>query len=338
MRILVVTNMYPSAAQPACGTFIEQQVVGLRQRGVEVEVLYLNRLREGKRVYSKMLPILEQAIARYHPDLVAVMYGGIMAYQVTRMVTDRPVVVSFCGSDLLGENFSGVWRKWITRFAVSFSRRAAAIADGIIVKSANLRQALSRRISDSKVRIIPNGVDMQMFRPMDQQECQSALGWSGGGHVLFAANTRDPVKRPELAYAAVQNLQAAGVPVVLEEMRAVEHSIVPVWLNASDALLLTSRQEGSPNIVKEALACNRPVVSMDVGDVAERIGGIQGCHLAAPFVEDVVEKLRLIFKGPRQVRSRESMEKLSLEAVSHQLADFYGEVLDRRHKTDRVYA
>src|SRR6266550_497726 len=107
MRILAVTNMYPCAEFPASGVFIEQQVAGLRSIGVEVRVLFVNRRVEGPLAYYRFGSRLRAAICEFAPDLVHAMYGGVMAEQISREPRLPPLVVTFHGSDLLGENLSG---------------------------------------------------------------------------------------------------------------------------------------------------------------------------------------------------------------------------------------
>jgi glycosyltransferase involved in cell wall biosynthesis len=330
MRVLAVTNMYPTARDPGCGTFVEQQVEGLRQRGVEVQVLYLDRREKGMGVYFRMGPALKNAVSEFRPDLVASMYGGVMAHQVLKH-SGLPMVVSFCGTDLLGERCSGFFRRAVTRASVQCSHRVAARADGVVVKSANLLNALPHGKARCTVAVIPNGVDFERFRPMDRLKCLNQLGWDPAVfHVVFAAGTGDPVKRPELARSAVNRLVASGVPAELHFMKGVAHDKVPVWLNAANALLLTSLQEGSPNIVKEALACNRPVVSVNVGDVAERISKVAGCHLAEATSEDLATKLELVRYRTAQVNGRNATQHLSLPAISKQLSEFYSMIVERR--------
>src|SRR4051812_40869478 len=115
MRILVVTNMYPSLQSPANGVFVEQQVLGLLAAGVQVRVVFVDRRREGAMAYYRMTPIIGAAVKEFNPDLIHVMYGGVMADQITRMPGLPPVIVTFHGSDLLGENLSGLCRKIISR-------------------------------------------------------------------------------------------------------------------------------------------------------------------------------------------------------------------------------
>jgi teichuronic acid biosynthesis glycosyltransferase TuaC len=328
LRILAVTNLYPTPEAPSSGTFVERQITGIREIGLDVDVMFLNRLQKGMGVYRGLGQQLRARIANYQPDLVHVMYGGAMADAVTRAIADRPTVVSFCGSDLLGEPLSGILRKLIAGYGVMASCRAARRAYGIVVKSQNLQDALPEDVDRSKVRIIPNGVDLERFKPLNRDKCRKRLGWSDHRfHVLFPATSGDPLKRPDLAKAAVEVSNLSGIQAEMHQLRGVPHEEVPIWLNASDVVLLTSLHEGSPNIVKEALACNIPVVSVDVGDVRERIDGIEGCYLAVPEPGDLAAKLQMVHAGSRRVASRTKIQELSLERVALQLKGFYSEVL-----------
>lgn len=329
MKILAVTNMYPTPERPFFGTFIEQQVKGLREAGVEVEVLYADRRREGVRVYWTLRRAIREKMDRRAPDLVHVMYGGVMAKQVTREVRTRPVIVSFCGSDLLGENLPGLFRKMMVAAGVRASRLAAIKAAGIVVKSRNLYDALPKHIERDRIRVISNGIDLNRFRPMDSRSCQKQLGWDPDRfHVLFPANTGTPRKRLWLAQAALEKAEERGVACQLHLLQGVPHEDVPVWINASDVVLLTSEHEGSPNVIKESLACDVPVVSVDVGDVAERIEGIEGCFIAGAKPEDLADRLGRVWKGKRRVQGRSRISELSLERVSERLLSFYQETLD----------
>ena len=328
LRVLAITNMYPSPELPWLGTFVEQQVTGLRSVGVETRVLYFNRKEEGPFIYYRMGRRIEEAASRFDPHLIHVMYGGVMAHRVTARPGAKPVVVTFHGSDLLGENLSGMLRKLLSHYGVWCSWRAARRARGIVVVSRNLEQALPGDVDRRKVRVIPCGIDQERFKPMDQGACRRNLGWEAGTfHVLFPANAGDPVKRPWLAQAAVQELRQRGVPAGLHMLSGVPYGDVPGWINASDVLILTSLHEGSPTVVKEALACGVPVVSVDVGDVAERISGIDGCHLAEAEPGDLALKLLEVWRRSRRVASGEAIQGLSLGNIAERLKGFYGELL-----------
>src|SRR4026208_1995036 len=100
LRMLAVTNIYPTPRAPAAGTFVEQQVLGLRRTGMDVDVLFVNRSEKGMSSYLTMGAELRDRIKNFQPDVVHVMYGGVLAQRVTSIVTDRPLIVSLCGSDL----------------------------------------------------------------------------------------------------------------------------------------------------------------------------------------------------------------------------------------------
>lgn len=329
VSILAITNMFPTDKNPASGVFVEEQINGLRAIGLKVEVFRVDRAGQGMSVYFRMRNSLNAAVQAFQPSVLHVMYGGVMADQVTRRNWQRPTVVTFHGSDLLGENQSGPWRRWISRYGVHCSLRAARNAQGVIVVSRRLRQALPPDLDDDKVRVIPCGINLDRFKPMNKDSCRKRLGWDDDFHVLFVSNNGDPVKRPWLATAAVNLLNASGESAELHIMQGIANSEAPVWMNAADVLLLTSAHEGSPTVVKEALACGLPVVSVDVGDVSERIEGIAGCHLAAADPKQLAAKMLSVKGDGNRVDAREQIKELGVQRVALHLEQVYSEVLSR---------
>ena len=326
MRVLAVTNMLPLPTSPRAGTFVEQQIEGLRRVGVEVEVVLVDRATGGPFAYRRAREALRRALAGASCDLVHVMYGGVLADRATRACGAIPTVVSFCGVDLLGADYGSLAYRARTALGVRASFRASHRADWIVVKSRNLERGLPSGIDRGIVTILPNGVDLDRFQPLDRESCRDDLGWSPQGfHVLHStSNRRDSKKRLDLAEAAVSRLRAGGVAAEIHGLHAVPHPLVPVWLNAADVLLFTSRaDEGSPNIVKEALACGRPVISVDVGDVAERLAGVAGCHIAEPDAGALAAKLRLVVAGERTSDGRRAMQELTIERVAERLVGVY---------------
>jgi glycosyltransferase involved in cell wall biosynthesis len=330
VKILAITNMYPSLQRPGSGVFVEQQIKGLLSRGLDVRVMFFDRRKEGASVYYRISALLQRQLADFAPDLVHVMYGGVMADQVTKQRGLPPTVVTFHGSDLLGENLSGLARKLISRYGVHCSRKAARRVEGIIVVGRHLLKALGAGIAATKVQVIPCGIDLERFKPLDQQQCRERLAWQPADfHVLFATSEGDPVKRPELARAAVGLLHGKYGDVKFHVLSGTPNSEVPYWLNAADVLLLTSKHEGSPTIVKEALACGLPVVSVPVGDVRERIAGIDGCHLAEPESEDLARKLELVYKIRQRLNCDEKLQDISNQTIAARLEHFYFDTLRR---------
>jgi len=336
MRILAITNMYPSAAFPGRGVFVQEQVKGLCAIGVEVRVLFVDRRQEGPMAYYRMRSKIGGAVAEFDPDAIHVMYGGVMADQVARRHHGCPLMVTFHGSDLLGENLSGWTRKMISRYGVYCSRRAAKAAEGVVVVARHLVGALKGAAAADNIHMIPCGIDLERFQPMDPLVCKQRLGWNTRSfHVLFASSNGDPVKRPWLAKAAIAQMSNADRPPELHYLTGISNAEVPVWLNASDALLLTSMHEGSPTVVKEALACGLPVVSVDVGDVAERIEGIEGCHLAQPQPADLAAKLCLVRQRGQRLDCGTRLKELSILSAAQKLKRCYEEITCERRAARR---
>jgi glycosyltransferase involved in cell wall biosynthesis len=337
MRILAITNMYPSAAFPGRGVFVEEQVKGLRAIGLEVRVLFVDRRQEGPMAYYRMGSQIDSAVAEFDPNAIHVMYGGVMADQVARRNHGHPLMVTFHGSDLLGENLSGWTRRMISRYGVYCSRRAARAADCVVVVARHLLGALNGAVSTDKVRVIPCGIDLERFKPMNPLLCKQKLGWRADSfHVLFASSNGDPVKRPALAKAAVAQMSNAPRPPELHFLTGIPNAEVPVWLNASDALLLTSMHEGSPTVVKEALACGLPVVSVDVGDVAERIKGIEGCYLAPAGAADLAATLCLVRQHGQRLNCGTRLNELSIVSVAQKLKRCYEDITCEGRAARRV--
>lgn len=323
MKVLAVTNMLPTPESPNAGRFIEQQIKALRRTGLELDVTLVNRQKEGMRAYINLRAMLKDALRRFNPDLVHVMYGGIMPCIVRYAIRDRPVVVTFHGSDLLGQPFERPVRRILSACGVLASQQAARQCDGVVAVAEHLVDKLPKEIPHRRIQIIPCGIDLDLFKPLNRRHCRQQLGWKQDDfHVLFQA-TGDPVKRPELAAAAVESLSKLGVKTELHYLRGVEYEHVPTWLNASDVLLVTSYHEGSPTIVKEALACNLPVVSVRVGDIPQRIQEIAGCYLSLPNAMELALMLKKVQMSASKIDGHSAVKDISLEACAGKLLEFY---------------
>jgi glycosyltransferase involved in cell wall biosynthesis len=325
--------MFPAPDAPQSGRFIEQQIVGLERLGLHLEVLFINRRKNGMRVYAGLPGLLKKAIARFKPDLIHVMYAGIMSRLVSHVVRDRPVLVTFHGSDLLGQPFERPLRRFLSACSVIASRQAARRCDGVIAVAEHLLKYIPENIPRSRIWVIPCGIDLSLFQHMDQALCRERLGWTRDTfHILFQ-NTGDPVKRPELANAAVERLKGLGVNADLHYLRGVAYDEVPIWHNASDVLLVTSHHEGSPTIVKEALACNLPVVSTPVGDVEERLAGVQPSAVVPPDADAIAQALKKTLLERKRSNGRKHVMHLGHDQVAQHLLGVYRAILEQRLRT-----
>ena len=327
MRILAVTNSYPTAEKPFQGTFIRSQVKGLREVGVDVTVLFIDRVKAGRAAYAALPKLLREEIGKAKPDAVHTMYGGIMAAIVARSI-DLPHIVSFCGSDLLGEVYRNPLKILTTQIGIKASHYSAKKSAAVIVKSLNLRRALPSSIPQEKIHTIPNGIDLEQFRPLDSMACRRRLGWDPSKfHLLFSGSSDLEIKGLGLAKRTLHELAALGVECEFHILRSVAHEDVPLWLNASNAFLLTSSHEGSPNIVKEAIACGTPIVSVDVGDVRERIRGIDGCSIVRADAKALALQIQAISRlGDFRADGFETIRPMSIQNIGRRILDVYRSV------------
>lgn len=324
MRILVVTVPLPSKDNPNTMAPLAHQVKSLRRLGVDVEVLEIEGIAKIK--YLQCRPRLGALAAR--ADLVHAHFGycGWLA----RSQFSRPVVVSFMGSDLFGTPTTAAGPLTpLSRLEVYLNRWFAGKMDAVIVKS----QKMAEVIAPVRAHVVPNGVDLDFFQPMARQDARMALGWpEGPRYVLFPGDPDNPGKGFPLAKAAVTRAAAQlSERTVLVPLKRVPPEQVPLHMNACQAMMMTSLSEGSPNVVKEAMACNLPVVSVPVGDVAELFANAEGYSISPRDPEALATALLATLSAERRVRGREALiEKgLDLMTVARRLVSIYTEVLQQ---------
>jgi glycosyltransferase involved in cell wall biosynthesis len=332
MRVLVLTAMYPSAERPSLGTFVREQVESLRRAGIEIEVMRI----EGTgtlRKYLRAGGALRARLRAERFDLVHAHYG--LAGMSARMQASCPVVVTYHGSDLLGEVAANGRYTWEGRFKVFLGQLAGLLATRCIVVSDLLQTRLWRR----DAAVIPMGVDLDLFRPLPQDEARRGLGLaSGRRYVLFLADPAVGVKRHDIARAAVDRLAASYPAVELLAVSGVPHDRVPMYMAACDVLVLTSNHEASPCAIKEALACNLPIVAVPVGDIPQRIAGVAGCHLCDRSPDDVAAKLALALATGDRSDGRRKVEAISLERIARRTIGVYERALGLASSKEQIDA
>jgi glycosyltransferase involved in cell wall biosynthesis len=197
----------------------------------------------------------------------------------------------------------------------------------VIVKSAEMASV----VEPVKAYVIPNGVDVNAFRPLHRAKTKATLGWNDGKRrVLFPGNPDNARKGYRMACDALEAAsQLMGEDVELVKLWGVEPVRVPLYMNGCDVMLLTSLIEGSPNVVKEAMACNLAVVSVPVGDVPELLKDAPGYAVCSRDPLALAESLVALLKNETPVRGREAIERkrLDLESVAHRITDIYKSVV-----------
>jgi glycosyltransferase involved in cell wall biosynthesis len=318
MRVFVVTNMYPSAARPHWGAFVRSQVESLTALGVENTIYEIEGWKSTARYAHAMreVPVLAR---RAGAELVHAHYGLSGAAAVG--VREVPLVVSFCGDDLLGRPDAQGRITPKSRWLVSVSRLAARRADAVIVKSQEMRRKLPEI---AQVEVIPNGVDLSRFAIIPRDEARARLGWPLAGAVLlFAGPPDEPRKNWPLAQAVESALKARGREVRLVAFHGRPQEEVAVAMSAADVLLLPSFQEGSPNVVKEALAAGLPVVAAPVGDCPERLAGVTPGAVVERRPEAFVAAVEQVLASGARSNGREKVADLELSAVARRILAVY---------------
>jgi teichuronic acid biosynthesis glycosyltransferase TuaC len=321
MKILVVTPIYPSRQNPVRGTFVRTQVEYLKRAGVEVELFVLEG-RPRKLVYLRAVTELRRRLRKGSIDLIHAhySYAGIVACTQKSV----PVVISYCGDDLLGTVNSRGQQTWFGKLAVLAGRVLSGHVDGVIVKSREMASKLKRK----DVHVIPNEVDLELFQPRNREQARRILGLDlRKRYLLFAANPEIPVKRFPLAKQIADLLRSQDPTIELLVVFREPQNQLALFMNACDVLVFTSYQEGSPNIVKQAMACNLPIVSTDVGDVHEIIGNTDRCYVCEPHAPKFASCLAGILRSPARTNGRQRVQHLAGPAVARQIIAVYEQVL-----------
>lgn len=319
MKVLVATAMYPSEERPAFGTFVRTQVESLRAIGVDVEPFVLDG-RSRKMMYPAAVPELRRVLASDPTiDVVHAHYGYVGL--VARAQRRAPVVVTFHGDDLLGTVDARGRTVRASRVVSAMGRALARRVDVAIVQNTRMAELLSDEVD---VRVVPCEVDLDLFRPADRSDACAQVGLDPERrHVLFAANPEIPVKRFPLARAAVDRLRSGRADVELVVVHREPQVRLVDFMNACDVLVFPSFQEGSPNIVKQAMACNLPVVATDVGDVRDVIGSTAGCAIVEPEVEAVAAGLAAALDRGARTDGRQQVERFRPEIIAGELLAVY---------------
>jgi glycosyltransferase involved in cell wall biosynthesis len=240
-------------------------------------------------------------------DLIHAHYSHT-AY-VASLASKKPVVCSLMGSDV--EDYR------INRFLIRIF--AKYFWKAVIIKS----QGLKEKINIRHAIVIPNGVNLDLFKQIPADEARKKMMLDiKKKYALFLADPVRPEKNFSLAQAACDLLKHE-YDLKLIALNGIKHDDIPYYLSASDVLVLTSLFEGSPNAIKEAMACNCPIVSTNVGDVEEVIGNTEGCYICSFEPEDVAEKLLAALQFGKRTNGRENIKHLDDKVIAQKLIDIY---------------
>lgn len=302
MKVLIVASYNKNRFAP----FIVEQAEALKRHGCEID--YLGLQGKGIKGYLKNLPVLRRSIRAFRPDVMHAHYGlsGLLANLQRRI----PVVITYHGSDINDKK------------ALRFSNIAMRLsAWNVFVSTKTLEIARPKK----KYSLIPCGIDLSDLQLTEKSAARQKMNLSAEKkYVLFAGAFDNKVKNAPLAKEAVSLLRDNNVELL--ELKGYSRDEVTLLMCAADAFLMTSFTEGSPQVVKEALACGCPIVSVDVGDVKERTQGVEGCYVAKTRKpQELAELLRNAMTFERKTKGRERILADGLDncQVAAKLTDIY---------------
>jgi teichuronic acid biosynthesis glycosyltransferase TuaC len=320
LRVLFVV---PGEGQGSSMIFVRRQADSLASEGVQGHLFYLASRTSPRHLFAEFRRFRSE-VAKLRPAVVHAHFGTVTALFSAVASGSLPLVITYRGSDL---NRSPPFYRWHAKvraaFGRLFSQLAALRAQRIVCVSRQLRNRLWWR--RGLVTILPTGVDPEVFRPEPRGLVRRRLGWSDAERVvLFNAGYDASVKRLDLAKAAVDCASRDLAAVRLEILDgSVRPALIPDLMNAADCLLLTSVSEGSPTVVQEALACDLPVVSVEVGDVTERLRGVRDSTISARDAAALGRALVKMLEPPRRSNGRSKIAEFSSHRIAADLAENY---------------
>jgi len=268
----------------------------------------------------KVLKTKEYDIIHAHFGLSAIVCHLSQLFRIKK----TPFVISLMGSDLLEGN-KNILNKLIDKYVYRIIKNKS---NHIIVKS----QEMYDRINiPGKSSIIPNGVDFDLFKPLDKNEIQKELNWSKEfKHILFAADPLRPVKNYQLSESALKRIKDYNIEI--HHLVNVNHDEIPKLMNAADVVILSSLYEGSPNVIKESMACNTPIVSTKVGDVSKLFDNVEGCFLSDFNEVTFSNQIKNALKFNSKNNSRVKIEHLREENIAKKILAIYSEIKKQNGK------
>lgn len=322
LRVLMITSEWPTPESPFSVPFLVQQVKFLRQAGVEVEVFSFRGARNPLNYLKALWQFNRTYRDRSTFDLVHAQFGQAALIPWPKR---WPLVITYHGDDLLGILSRDGQQTWQGRLLVAVSKNLARFANAVVVVSQHMKKNLPSVVSSL---IQPTGVDLEAIPKMSQTEARAKLALPADERLaLFVGSPDCRRKLYSLAQESVELLnKRLPTRLVLGWNRP--HGEILLLMLACDVLLNTSRQEGSPTIIKEALACNLPIVSVVVGDVVERIKEVEGCEITLDNrPQTIADALERTLRRERRIDGRPAVAQLDERVLAQKMIAIYRSVV-----------
>jgi glycosyltransferase involved in cell wall biosynthesis len=321
MRVL---SVLPLPVVPSGMVFARRQIESLEKLGVENRSFFIPSKNLSLLSAFRSFGKLRKEIRSFKPDIIHVHYGLLYAFMAA-FSSLRPLVITFQGSDINTIRSRSLFRNVYGQILSNLAGLRARI---LICVSPNLLKNI--RWGKNKVIIVPPGINTEVFREMDREQCRGILGWNREDKVVLFNANNPVVKRLDLAKETLEYLvkEIPGARLEVLDGTLEDDSRIPVLLNASDALLICSDSEGSPTMVKEALACNCPVVGVDVGDVRQRLEGVNRCVVAEKDPLKLAVALKQVVGSGRSADGRKKLlsDGLSEEETAKKILRIYEQI------------
>ena len=290
---------------------VKAQWESLLKKGIKIDYYKI----KGKGIVgylSHVIP-LRKLLKKKSYELIHAHYS-FSAFIVSLTLTKIPIVVSLMGSDAFEKYF---YKHLIKIFSLLFWKE-------VIVKSSQMKTQIGLK----DAIIIPNGVNLKKFRIINKSIAKKKVNFNENKHIIFIANQTKFEKNIKLAEEAFSLIQDEKIELnIVFDKNGIDHNKIPYFINAADVLLLTSLWEGSPNVIKEAMACNCPIVSTDVGDVKMIISGTKGCYITSMSSEDIANKLTLALNFNGRTNGRENIAHLESSKIADKIIKIYNKMI-----------
>jgi teichuronic acid biosynthesis glycosyltransferase TuaC len=316
MRVFHITNNYPTLNLPIFGIFVKEQIDSLSSLGLNIDTFFINGRDKGKLEYFYSIIKLRKYLLSNNFDLIHCHHSlSGLVFVLTGCSRKFKSIISYQNDPYHEQG----------KFIFKFLRKRF---DFVILKNN------SPLVNHSNVFYQPNGVDIGFFKPISKEECINKLNLKNDKrYILFvSSNLIRTQKRYDIFQEVLIVLKRKYKLLDIEELHLIntERSLVPFYFNAASLHLLTSDFEGSPNSVKEAMACNIPVVSTNVGNVDELLQGVEGSWVSN--TNDVEKLSEMVFKALQNgnnCNSREYLIKkgLDMESVANNILTIYKNLL-----------
>ncbi|MCK4330059.1 glycosyltransferase [candidate division WOR-3 bacterium] len=335
MRVLVLTNMYPTCGHPFYGIFVKEQVESLRKEGINVDVFFING-HDNRFNYFLAITRLFRKLRYNHYDIVHSHHTYcIYPLWIAKSILDfkMPLISTLHEGEILkSRNFIPNDIDFVSKLVYSkrIKKWALQKIDFLITVNEDLVKGLNFNV---RATVIPPGVNPELFRPMNKLECRRRLNLPKDKNILFfPADIKSPGRRTEKGFDILQDALSIikRNDIFLLTGGNIPHQDVPIYMNAADVVIQTSNFEASPMVIKEAMACNIPIVSTDVGDTKWVLGDTKGCFICKRDPKDVAIKIKMTLDYGKRTNGRKRIERLclGLEQIAKRIIEVYKGVLE----------